>query len=164
MARYPELNYCSQCGGPLQDRHIHGRTRRYCPACDCVIFRDPKVAAGVLVQQDGSVLLVQRGAGPRSERWSIPAGFVEYDETPTVTATRECHEETGLEIELTKLLDVVAGGGLPGEASFLVIYRGRVIGGQLHAADDATQAAFFPLGNLPPLAFPSTEQALRFCE
>jgi 8-oxo-dGTP diphosphatase len=160
LAEYPDLNYCPQCGASLEDRQAYGRLRRYCPACERVIFRDPKAAAGVLVVQDGQVLLVRRGMGLGQGRWSIPAGFIEYDEDPAVTACRECLEETGLEVTLTGLVDVIPGEGLPGEASFLIVYQGRVTGGQLCAADDAAQAAFFPLNDLPPLAFAATRRAL----
>ncbi|HEC36072.1 MAG TPA: NUDIX domain-containing protein, partial [Anaerolineae bacterium] len=77
------------------------------------------------------------------------------------TAVRECREETGLEVELTGLLDVIPGGGLPGEASFLVVYRGRVVSGQLQAGDDAEWVTFCRLDDLPPLAFASTRRALE---
>ena len=160
MADYLELNHCPQCGSSLQDRNVYGRVRRYCPSCERIIFRDPKVAAGVVVEQGGQVLLIRRGTGLRQGLWSIPAGFVEYDEQPAITAVRECREETGLEVELAGLLDVIPGEGLPGEASFLVVYGGRVTGGQLRAGDDAERAAFFPPDDLPPLAFASTHRAL----
>lgn len=107
------------------------------------------------------MLLVRRVFGPAKGHWSLPAGFVEYDEQPTVTAVRECREETGLEVELTGLLDVIPGGELPGEASFTVVYRGRVVGGDLRAGDDAGEVGFFPLEALPPLAFASTRAALE---
>jgi len=162
MAEHLELNFCPQCGGPLEDRQAYGRVRRYCPACNRIIFRDPKVAAGVLVEKEGQVLLIRRGETTlRKGLWSIPAGFVEHDEDPAATAVRECREETGLEVELTGLLDVIPGEGLPGEASFIIVYLGRVSGGGLVAGDDADRAAFFALDDLPPLAFESTRRALE---
>jgi len=164
VAEHLRLVYCPQCGTLLQDREAYGRLRRYCPACDRVIFRDPKVAAGVLVEQDGKILLVRRSANPGQGRWSLPAGFVEYDEQPAVTASRECLEETGLEIELTGLLGVIPGGGLPGEASFMIVYRGRVVGGALKAGDDASAARFFDPADLPPLAFESIRRVLGLTE
>jgi len=162
VADYLKLNFCPQCGGPLEDREAYGRTRRYCPTCDRIVFRDPKVAAGVVVEHEGRVLLIRRGQGTlRNGLWSIPAGFVEYDEDPAQTAVRECQEETGLKVELTGLLDVIPGEGLRGEASFIIVYRGRVVGGHLAAGDDADRAAFFAPDNLPPLAFASTRRALE---
>jgi ADP-ribose pyrophosphatase YjhB (NUDIX family) len=161
MAEHLELNFCPQCGGPLQDREAYGRVRRYCPACDRIIFRDPKVAAAVLVEREGKVLLIRRAFGPFQGRWGLPAGFIEYDEDPAVTAVRECQEETGLEIGLTGLLDVIPGEGLPSEASFTVVYQGEVVGGALRAGDDAGAAEFFPPDELPPLAFASTRRVLE---
>ncbi len=161
MADQPLLNFCPQCASPLEDRMAYGRLRRYCPTCQRVVFRDPKVAAGTVVEQDGRVLLVRRANRPGQGLWSIPAGFVEYDEDPAATAVRECQEETGLEIVLDGLLDVIAGGQLAGEASFIIVYRGRAVGGGLQAGDDAERAAFFAADELPPLAFSSTSRALQ---
>jgi ADP-ribose pyrophosphatase YjhB (NUDIX family) len=161
VADYVELNYCPRCAHPLEDRQAYGRVRRYCPVCERPIFRDPKVAAGVIVEREGQVLLVRRGTGPGMGLWSIPAGFVEFDEAPALTAVRECGEETGLAVELDGLLDVIPGEGLPGEASFLIVYRGRLKGGALQAGDDARDVAFFSPDALPPLAFASTRRALN---
>jgi ADP-ribose pyrophosphatase YjhB (NUDIX family) len=160
VADHAELNYCPQCGEPLQDRPAYGRLRRYCASCHRVIFRDPKVAAGVLVERDDRVLLIRRATGLRRGLWSIPAGFVEHDEDPAITAVRECLEETGLSVTLIDLLDVIPGEGLPGEASFLIVYRAQAVDGSPQAGDDADQAAFFSPEELPPLAFASTRRAL----
>ena len=156
-----ELNYCPRCGRALEDREAFGRVRRFCPACELVIFRDHKVAAGVLVAHEGQVLLVRRAAGPRQGFWSFPAGFVEFGEHPAVAAVRECREETGLEVEITGLLDVI-GPEPDGAASIVIVYCARPVGGELEAADDAGQAAFFTFDGdkLPPLAFRATRVAL----
>jgi len=161
VAEYPLLKFCPQCGSELKDQQAYGRVRRYCLGCERVIFRDPKVAAAVLIVQDGRLLLVCRGANPGKGKWSMPAGFVDHDEEPAATAVRECWEETGLEVELTGIVDVIPGSGLQGEASFTIVYQGEVRGGQLAAGDDAQEVAFFSLDDLPPLAFDSTRQALK---
>lgn len=133
--------------------------RRACPACDRIVFRDLKVAAGVLVEREGQVLLVRRGAGTRQGTWSFPAGFVEFDEHPAETAIRECREETGLEVELTGILDVI-GPEPQGAANIVIVYRARIVGGALRAGDDADRVGFFAPDALPPLAFRATEIAL----
>jgi 8-oxo-dGTP diphosphatase len=115
----------------------------------------------VVIEQEGQVLLVKRGTGPGMGLWSIPAGFVEFDEDPALAAVRECLEETGLRVELAGLIDVLPGSGMSGEASFLIVYRGRIVEGEMLANDDADQVAFFDVGNLPQLAFDSTERALE---
>jgi 8-oxo-dGTP diphosphatase len=160
LAREPELNYCPRCGHALEDRQAFGRRRRVCPACGQVVFREHKVAAGILVENEGHVLLVRRRFEPRKGEWSLPAGFVDVDEDPAEAAVRECCEETGLEVEVTGLLDVVAGREHPRGADIVVVYLARWVGGSPQPADDADCAAFFAPGALPPLAFRATQQAL----
>lgn len=67
----------------------------------------PVIGVGVVVLKDGRVLLVRRGKAPRAGRWSLPGGRQEFGETVRETALREVREETGLEVEITALLDVV---------------------------------------------------------
>ena len=159
MSHAPELNYCPICGCTLQDREAFGRVRRFCPSCDRVIFRDHKVAAGVLVEQDGKVLLVRRCMGPRQGMWSFPAGFVEFGEEPAAAAARECREETGLAVEIAGLHAVV-GPEPAGAASIVIVYRARILGGELRAGDDVDRAGFFGPDELPSLAFHATQVAL----
>ena len=162
MARSIELNYCPRCGHALQDREAFGRVRRFCPACGQIIFRDLKVAAGVLVEREGQVLLVRRRMGARRGTWTFPAGFVEFDEAPAQAAVRECREETGLQVEITGLLDVIAGREHEHGADIVIVYLGRVVDGALVAGDDAAEAAFFAptAADLPPLSFHATRVAL----
>ena len=156
------LNYCPRCGHALENKEAFGRTRRFCPACDRVIFHEHKVAAGVLVEREGQVLLVRRRMGLRRGLWTFPAGFVDFNESPAQAAARECREETGLEVEITGLLDVVAGREHERGADIIIVYRARIVGGELTAADDADRVAFFtPDGaDLPPLAFHATQVVL----
>jgi len=160
MARSLELNYCPRCGHALEDREAFGRVRRFCPACSRIVFRDHKVAAGVLVEREGKVLLVRRRMRPRQGTWTFPAGFVEFDEDPADAAVRECREETGLEVEISGLLDVIPGREHAHGADIVVVYRARLVGGEPEAGDDVDQVAFFTLGDLPPLAFRATRIAL----
>lgn len=156
------LNFCPKCGTALQDRIAFSRTRRYCPNCDEIIFREHKVAAGLLVVDDGGrVLLVRRAWGPMQGYWSLPAGFVDFDEAPAEAAVRECHEETGRETEVIALLDLISGREHTRGADLVVIYRGRIIGGALAANDDAGDVGFFALDGLPPLAFRATRRAVE---
>jgi ADP-ribose pyrophosphatase YjhB (NUDIX family) len=157
----PDLNYCAVCGASLEDRHAFGRERRYCPHCQRTVFYEHKVAAAVLItQNDGSVLLVQRARPPYQGRWSLPAGFVDVDEAPAAAAARECLEETGLNVEITHLIEVIGGQRQTGGADIVIVYRGVRTGGNLAAGDDACDARFFPLNQLPTLAFTSTVRTL----
>jgi ADP-ribose pyrophosphatase YjhB (NUDIX family) len=92
--------------------------------------------------------------------WSFPAGFVDAFEDPLEAARRECLEETGLEVDVTGLLQVIGGREHPNGADIVIVYRATVIGGQLHAGDDADQAEYFSYTSLPPLAFHATRKAI----
>jgi ADP-ribose pyrophosphatase YjhB (NUDIX family) len=124
------------------------------------VFRDLKVASGVVVEQEGKVLLVRRRLEPHRGEWSLPAGFVDAGEAPDWTAVRECLEETGLEVEVTGLLDVISGREHPRGADIVIVYAARWVGGTPDPSDDVDQVAFFAPDELPQLAFRATEQAI----
>jgi 8-oxo-dGTP diphosphatase len=155
-----KIRFCLQCGTRLETQEISGEKRRVCPHCGWVYYADPKVAAAGLIEQEGKILLVRRAGDPQRGLWTLPAGFVNAFEDPARAAERECLEETGLTVQVTELVDVIAGREHPRGADMVIIYRMRVLGGTLAAADDADQAGFFEWGDLPPLAFRATRIAL----
>ncbi len=156
----PEVNYCPRCGTAVTLAERFGRQRAVCPQCGWIHFEDPKVAAAILVEQDGRVLLVRRTNEPFRGKWTLPAGFVDAREDPARAAERECLEETGLTVRATRILDVVAGREHPRGADFVIVYRGELVSGELQAGDDADQAGWFARTELPPLAFRATETVL----
>ncbi len=174
MVLADEIRFCPRCGTAVIQAERFGRLRPVCPGCDWVYFSDPKVAVAVLVFQDSHadshpqkaggpearVLLVRRTNEPEKGRWTLPAGFVDAGEDPVRAAERECLEETGLQVRVTGLADVLAGQEHPRGAHILIVYRGEISGGELAAGDDADRAAFFSLRRLPPLAFESTRRLL----
>jgi ADP-ribose pyrophosphatase YjhB (NUDIX family) len=156
--------YCPKCAAPLLTKPVDGKPRRVCPGCRYVHYVDPKVAVGVLVVENGRLLLVRRAMNPQKGKWSIPAGFVDSGEDPMKTAVREALEETNLDVIITNLEDVIFNpGATPGQggASIFIIYRAEQLGGHLKAGDDADDARFFDLQNLPALAFTSTDQVIK---
>ncbi len=159
----PALAYCPTCGTALEDRQAFGRMRRYCPRCERIVFREHKVAAGLLITDEADrILLVRRAWEPQQGLWSLPAGFVDADESPAEAAVRECHEETGFDAEILGLVDVISGREHARGADIVIVYRGHIVGGSLGAADDAAEAGFFAAGDLPPLAFEATRRAVSY--
>lgn len=136
--------------------------RRYCRVCNQIVFHEHKVAAAVLVtDHDNRVLLVRRAMKPHQGFWSLPAGFIDYGESPKDAACRECLEETGLSTEIEDIIEIVSGREHARGADIVIIYGGHITGGTLQAADDAEDAAFFTPEQLPPLAFKATRRALE---
>ena len=98
---------------------------------------------------------------PQRGKWTLPAGFVDAGEDPAQAVVRECLEETGLQVQVTSLFDVLYGLEHPRGAHILIVYWVVPTGGELHAADDVDDAVYFPLDQLPPLAFNSTSTILQ---
>ena len=131
-----------------------------CRACGYVHYRNPAPAAGVLIVEEGAVLLVKRRHEPFKGLWSIPSGFIEYDEDVRATAVREAKEETGLAVEIDALHAVETCFDDPRGSTLLVLYRAHSLGGTPAAGDDAEEVGFFPLDDLPPLAFEAHRKVL----
>jgi 8-oxo-dGTP diphosphatase len=116
---------------------------------------NPVVAVGAIVFDDqGRVLLVERGRPPAAGLWSVPGGKLEGAETLAQAVAREVREETGLLVEVGALACVVERIG--DDHHFVILdYLARVIGGELAAATDARAARFVGPGELDTL--PLTE-------
>ena len=158
---HTQVNFCPRCGTAVNLQHEFGKLRPVCPSCGWMYFADPKVAAAVLIEKDGRVLLVRRVNEPFRGLWTLPAGFVDADEDPASAAARETLEETGLSIRVTKVLEVIAGREHPRGADFVIVYAAEVVSGTLMAADDADQVDWFDRSELPSLAFKATRLVLQ---
>jgi 8-oxo-dGTP diphosphatase len=160
------MRYCPSCASPLGEHQWEGRLRQVCPACGFVNYENPVPAAGCLVERGGCVLLVQRRFEPSAGGWTLPAGFIEWGETPERAAERETEEETGLRVRIGRLLGVFPwyrefGENHPNDSGVLIIYAGEVLAGDLHAGDDAQDVGWFAADDLPaPIAFASHRAAL----
>lgn len=119
---------------------------------DCVVFG---FDSGEL-----KVLLVQRGLKPFKGDWALPGGFVRIDETIDNAARRELHEEAGLkDVFLEQLYTFGAVDRDPRERVISVAYYAlvKLSDHKAIAATDASNAEWFPISNLPKLAFDHTE-------
>jgi ADP-ribose pyrophosphatase YjhB (NUDIX family) len=158
----PPFRFCPRCATRLVRRDDHGSQRPTCPNCGFIHYRNPVPAAGIVLLKGAEVLLVRRKFEPRAGAWCLPAGFMEYGETPEHCAVRELEEETGIVARLTGLYGVYAGFDDPRVRAVLILYTAERISGRLHPGDDATDARYFPLRRLPArIAFASHRQALR---
>ncbi|MBN1917447.1 MAG: NUDIX hydrolase [Verrucomicrobia bacterium] len=153
--------HCRECGGALATRPIEGRPRAVCPACGSISYVNPVPAAAVAVVEHGCILLVKRAVEPKKGLWSLPAGFLEIDETVQECAVRETKEETGLDVALDGIIDVITVFDDPRYVCLLVVFAAHVVGGTLAPGDDAAEAGAFGLDELPPIAFKSHVRVIR---
>ena len=108
----PALNFCSVCGHEIDLQIPPGdnRERACCPSCGTIHYVNPKLVVGTVPVWGEQVLLCRRAIEPRRGYWTLPAGFLEVDESVMAGAIRETDEEAGARIELGPLftiLDVV---------------------------------------------------------
>ena len=144
-------SFCTECGARLKRKEAFGKVRGVCPKCGHVDFDDPKVAVGVVVEQEGRIVLTKRGHEPKMGCWSFPSGYVDAGEALEEAAAREVAEETGLEVRIDRLLGAYSSSG---EKTVFIAYAGTVTGGKLAVGEECLEVVPFLPGELPDLAFP----------
>ncbi|MEM7224807.1 MAG: NUDIX hydrolase [Pseudomonadota bacterium] len=113
----------------------------------------PLIGVGVVVFKGDRVLLIRRGKAPKAGSWSLPGGRQKLGETVRQAATREVAEETGVEIEILRLLDVVDSITRDAQGAFayhytLVDFLAEWRSGNLAAGSDAADATWADAQNL----------------
>ena len=135
------------------------RERLVCPDCGFINYENPKVVVGAVVGHEDRILLCRRAIGPRKGFWTLPAGFMELNETPAEGAKRETREEACAEIEIDALLAVYS---IPRISQVQVIYRARLAAPKFAAGPESSEVGLFGWTEIPwdELAFPSVHWAL----
>lgn len=157
------FKFCPRCATPLDDFTEGSQARRRCPACGFIHYNNPVPAAGGIILRERRICLVLRAFEPRKGYWSLPAGFMEYNESPQQCAEREIGEETGLGARATDLLGVYSGFDDPRQNAVLIVYWMEDVDERpIVAGDDAEEVRFFPHDSLPEqIAFRAHREALR---
>jgi 8-oxo-dGTP diphosphatase len=171
------MNFCPNCGHKLEMGLVAYRDRPMCKTedggCGFIDFGRYSLGAGGLVVRAGpdgvrQALLIQRNEEPNRGGWTIPGGFVEFDETADIAVVREVEEETGLQ---TRNLGLAAyrNRANPADNSSYVVFLLEFTGGTLKTEPDPeiAQVGFFSLEemkNMPRLAPLSYELAAAAIE
>jgi ADP-ribose pyrophosphatase len=116
----------------------------------------PILGVGTVVIDRNKVLLIRRGKQPGFGIWTFPGGRVRLGERAEAAAVRETREETGLDVKIESLVDVIdvilrEEGDRVIYHYFLLGYLARTTGGELRAGSDALDARFFSVEELGPL-------------
>ncbi|MFW2390740.1 MAG: NUDIX domain-containing protein [Polyangiales bacterium] len=141
---------------PLGDN----RQRLVCPDCEYVAYENPKVVVGVVATWEDKLLMCKRAIEPRLGYWTLPAGFMEMDETPEDGAIREAWEEACAQLEIIDLLAVYS---LSHISQLQLFYRARLTSPEVSAGIESQEVGLFDFGDLPAtdLAFPSVHWAIE---
>ncbi len=102
------MNYCSHCGTPVRlgIPPDDNRERYICDACGSIHYQNPNIIAGCLPRWENKILLCKRAIAPQKGYWTVPAGFLENEETVEEGALRETREEANADVEIVRLLTV----------------------------------------------------------
>ena len=102
----------------------------------------PKLMVDVVIPSERGVVLIRRGTEPFAGQWALPGGFVELGETVEAAAAREAAEETGLAVEVARLIGVYSEPERdPRGHNVSVAFLVRALGGELAAATDASEVS-----------------------
>ncbi len=117
-------------------------------------YKSPKLTVDGIVLKNGKILLIKRKNQPFEGKWALPGGFVEYGEKTEAATVREVFEETGLKTKINHLVGVYSDPNRdPRGHTVSIVYVLDICNGELKSGDDACDAKFFDLKNLPDLSF-----------
>jgi len=136
------------------------RERMICVECGYILYDNPKIVVGSVARWDDRILLVRRSIEPRYGFWTLPAGYLELNESASAGAEREAWEEARARIEIEGLLAIY---DIPRISQVQLIYRARLLDDDIQAGSESLEVKLFEWGEIPwnELAFPSISWALQ---
>jgi len=146
--------YCPYCTSILEEKLVEGHDRSTCTECGWINYRNPVPVVGCLVSnEEGELLLIKRALEPAKGSWALPGGFVELEESPLEAGGRELKEETGLDSQPGRLIGAYSQESELYGAVLIVGVEFIVSAYDLHPGDDAKEAKFFPIDEIPQIPF-----------
>jgi len=156
------MNFCSQCGQTVSLRVPPGDSlpRHVCDSCGSIHYLNPKLVVGALAEWEGRILLCRRAIEPRLGFWTLPAGFMENNESTEDAARRETLEEAQARIEVGSLYTVIS---VPHISQVHMIYRARLLDLEFGPGEESLEVALFEEADIPwdDIAFQTIRQTLE---
>ena len=142
------MKFCSNCAAPVAKRIPPGDSlpRFVCDACGSIHYQNPKLVVGAVPEWQGRLLLCRRAIEPRYGYWTLPAGFMENDETAGEAALRETLEEAGARVELVSAFSMVS---VPRVNQVHLFYRARLLDLEFKPGVESLEVALFEEAKLP---------------
>jgi ADP-ribose pyrophosphatase YjhB (NUDIX family) len=120
------IKFCNSCGAGVVHRIPEGDSlqRAVCDACGIIHYQNPKIVVGCLPAFGERILMCKRAIEPRYGLWTLPAGFMENDETASEGAAREALEEANAKVEIEDLYTVYS---IPNISQVYMMFRARLV-------------------------------------
>ena len=152
VAELQSWKHCPRCGTGLEP--LDDGTRIECPECGFRAYASSKpTASGLVLDDDGRILLARRAVEPDRGKWDLPGGFLDEGEDPRDGLRRELHEEASLDVEPLEFFDVVVdryGEAHDAPWTLNLYWICRVRSGTPTPADDVAELRWFAPDELPP--------------
>jgi ADP-ribose pyrophosphatase YjhB (NUDIX family) len=160
------MKFCSECAHPVVQKipEDDNRPRYVCTHCGTIHYQNPKMVIGSvpLWEENGEtrVLLCRRAIEPRYGFWTLPAGFMENNETTSDAAVRETEEEAGANIRLGQLFTML---NVPHVHQVHMFYLASLLDLDYAAGVESLDVQLFSEAEIPweEIAFPTITQTLR---
>ena len=158
----PPIKHCKNCGSAVEYRLPDDgdtKQRAVCPACGTVHYENPLNVVGTVPYWGEQVLLCKRNIEPRWGKWTLPAGFMELNETVAEGAARETLEESGAVFELEGLFSLV---NVAQVGQVHLFYRARLLSAQFDPGHETLEARLFTEAEIPweEIAFRTVKETL----
>ncbi len=156
------MNYCSQCGAPvsLKIPVDDNRERYVCDHCGYVHYQNPNNVCGAILTLEDRILLCKRAIEPRYGKWTLPAGFMENNETVAEAAAREAMEEANARAGPLTLFGIFS---MPYISQVYLMFHGELASPEVSAGQESLEVGLFRRDEIPwdELAFPVVDHSLR---
>ena len=156
------MKYCSECSAPVALSIPEGDTlpRYVCAICGTIHYQNPKIITGCIATWNEKILLCRRAIEPRRGLWTMPAGFMENNETAQYGAARETMEEAQAQICDLKLFGVF---NIPHISQVYLMFSGHVLDGYCAPGSESLETKWFDETEIPwqQLAFPVVYESLQ---
>jgi ADP-ribose pyrophosphatase YjhB (NUDIX family) len=156
------MKFCANCAAAVVKRVPPGDNlpRWVCDACGEIHYQNPRMVVGALPEYEGRLLLCRRAIEPRYGYWTLPAGFMENDETVAQAAQRETLEEAGARIELGEPFSMIS---VPYVNQVHIFYRARLIDLDFAPGEESLEVALYEEARIPwkEIAFRTVATTLR---
>jgi len=142
------MKFCANCGAKVVQRVPPGDSlpRWVCDECGEIHYQNPKIVAGTIPEHEGRILLCRRAIEPRYGYWTLPAGFMENDESTSQAAARETLEEAGANIEMGEPFTLIS---VPRVNQVHLYYRARLRNLEFKPGEETLEVALIEEAQIP---------------
>jgi ADP-ribose pyrophosphatase YjhB (NUDIX family) len=156
------VKFCCYCASPVVSRVPPGDSlpRWICDECGEIHYQNPKLVLGTVPEYQDKVLLCRRAIEPRYGYWTLPAGYMENNETAGEAAARETLEEAGARVELGAPFSMIS---VPRVNQVHLFYRARLLNLDFKPGEETLEVALFSEADIPwkDIAFRTVGRTLK---